>query len=64
MWEESVLASNRRTEEQMKENGKVVVVEEAAPKSGTELTRERLSENLRSLNSDWTKENDESYTNS
>lgn len=31
-------------------------IEEATPKSGTELTRERLSESLRSLNSDWTKE--------
>lgn len=58
------MATGRRTKEQMKENDKTVVVEGAAPKSGTELTRERMSENLRSLNSSWTKENGKGSTDS
>jgi hypothetical protein len=49
------MASRRRVEKTVHGNEKIVVVKDAAPKSGTELTREKLSENLRSLNSKWTK---------
>lgn len=58
------MATNRRARENVKENEKIVVDKGAAPKSGTELTRERMSENLRSLNSPWIKESDESRADS
>lgn len=58
------MALGRRARELRKENSKIVVVKGAAPKSGTELTRERMSENLRSLNSSWTKKNDEGHADS
>lgn len=54
------MASRRSTEKIVHGHDKTIVVEGAAPKSGTEITRERLSENLRSLNSKWTKRTDES----
>ncbi len=58
------MTSGRKAKEQMRDNDKVVVVKGAAPKSGTELTRERMSENLRSLNSSWTKKGDKRQTDS
>lgn len=58
------MASRRRTEKIVHGQDKIVVVKGAAPKSGTEITRERLSENLRSLNSKWTKRTDESLAES
>jgi hypothetical protein len=60
--EDAVVTSGRRAKERMKDNGKVVVVEGVAPKSGTELTRERLWENLRSLNSNWTRKSKENHS--
>lgn len=58
------MSPSRRAGKRMKNSGKIVVVEGAAPKSGTELTRERMSKNLRSLNSGWTKKTGESRANS
>jgi hypothetical protein len=58
------MAADRRVGEKMKENERVVVVEGATPKSGTELTRERMSKHLRSLNSGWTKKTNEGQANS
>ena len=54
------MATDRRVEETLKEDEKIVVDKGAAPQSGTELTRERMSKNLRSLNSGWTRRNNES----
>lgn len=58
------MATDRRASENVKENEKIVVVKGVAPKSGTELTRERMSKNLRSLNSNWTRRADESQASS
>lgn len=58
------MALRRRGKGQVKGNGKIIVVKGVAPKSGTELTRERMSESLRSLNSSWTKEGDKDRTDS
>ncbi len=58
------MTSRGRVEKTVHGNDKIVVVKGAAPKSGTEITRERLSKNLRSLNSKWTKRTDERPTES
>lgn len=50
------MSLRRREKDQVKGSDKIIVVKGVAPKSGTELTRERMSESLRSLNSSWTKE--------
>lgn len=59
MAQEVEMTSRRRIKKTVHGNDKVVVARGAAPKSGTEITRERLNENLRSLNSKWTKRTDE-----
>ncbi len=57
-------SSGRRASKKVHGSEKIVVVKGAAPKSGTEITRERLYENLRSLNSKWTKKDNGSHSGS
>lgn len=58
------MATDRRVEETLKEDEKIVVDKGAAPQSGTELTRERMSKNLRSLNSAWARRTGEGQASS
>ena len=51
--------SGKKTKEKV--HAKVVVVEGAAPETGTKLTSERLSENLRSLNSRWIRKSNQEH---
>ena len=53
------MAPRKKVEKIAHGKDKIIVVEGGAPKSGTEITRERLSRNLRSLNSNWTKRSEE-----
>lgn len=45
-----------RFEENLRRSKCLTVVKDVAPKAGTVLTRERMAENLRSLNQPWGKD--------